>query len=265
MRRASVQWAIAVLLTLASAVWQRWSGPTYPAMGTALVGGQAIAFKLPRSNSIATRQLVRVAVADPAVAGAVEWRHYPTNETWRAVPMTRRGDALEAEIPPAPEPLMPMAGKLEYRVRLTSGAARATFPTPPAVTRFKRDVPAWVLVPHVAAMFFGMLFSARSAVAAILGGSTRLWGFLAVALLLVGGFVLGPIVQKLAFGAFWTGVPWGYDLTDNKTLIAGAAWILAAARMRGGRQARLAVVAATVVTLGVFAIPHSVWGSEAKW
>jgi hypothetical protein len=77
--------------------------------------------------------------------------------------------------------------------------------------------------------------------------------------------VLGPIVQKLAFGAYWTGIPWGYDLTDNKMLIAGVAWILAAVQLRGGRQARVAVVVATIVTMVVFAIPHSVWGSEAKW
>ena len=86
-----------------------------------------------------------------------------------------------------------------------------------------------------------------------------------MALLVFGGFVLGPIVQKLAFGAYWTGIPWGYDLTDNKMLIGGVAWILAAVQLRGGRQARVAVVVATIVTMVVFAIPHSVWGSEAKW
>jgi hypothetical protein len=160
---------------------------------------------------------------------------------------------------------MPMAGKLEYRVRLSSGGEQVVFPRLSAVTRFKGDVPLWILIPHVAVMFFGMLFSTRAAVAALFGGSTRLWGLLTVALLLFGGFVLGPIVQKLAFGAYWTGIPWGYDLTDNKTLIAAAAWILAALQMRGGRQARVAVVLATIVTMTVFAIPHSVWGSEAKW
>jgi hypothetical protein len=35
--------------------------------------------------------------------------------------------------------------------------------------------------------------------------------------------------------------------------------------MRGKRQARVAVVMAALVTLVVFAIPHSVWGSEARW
>ncbi|MHB1096608.1 MAG: hypothetical protein ACYC3F_10610 [Gemmatimonadaceae bacterium] len=43
------------------------------------------------------------------------------------------------------------------------------------------------------------------------------------------------------------------------------AWILAALRLRGGRQAKVAVVVATIVTMVVIAIPHSMWGSQAKW
>jgi hypothetical protein len=265
MRRPAVQWTIAVVLTLASAYWQRTTGPTYPARGHVTLGGQEIALRLARSNSINSRQPVTVTVADPAVSGVVEWRRYPSGDAWNTEPLQRRGDTLEAVLPPAPLPLMPAAGKLEYKVRLTRGPEQATFPQAPAVTRFKGDVPAWVLVPHVFAMFFGMLLSNRAAAAAIGGGDTRLWGLCTTALLVVGGFVLGPIVQKLAFGAYWTGIPFGYDLTDNKTLIAGVAWLFAAWRLRQGRPARLEVVAAAVATLVVFAIPHSVWGSEVKW
>ena len=265
MRKPSVQWTVAVVLTLVSAVWQRWSGPTYPAMGTVVVAGGSIAYKLPRTNSITSRMLVSVAVPNPAVSGAVEWRHFPTDEPWRTLPMTRRGDALATELPPAPEPLMPMAGKLEYRVRLSAGAEQAVIPALPAVTRFKGDVPVWILLPHVAAMFFGILFASRAALAAMFGGRTRLFGFLSMALLLFGGFILGPIVQKLAFGAYWTGIPWGYDLTDNKTLIAIVSWIPAVVQMRRKQDARLMIVVAAVVTMTVFAIPHSVWGSQAKW
>lgn len=265
MRRPWVQWTFAVVLTLVSALWQRWTGPTYPVRGSVRLAGEEIALRLERSHGVSSRQPVRVEAADPAVAGIVEWRRYPTSEAWRTLPMTRSGRTLSAAIPPDPFPLMPMAGKLEYRVRLSKDGQEVSFPAPAAVTRFKGDVPAWILVPHVAAMFFGMLFSTRAAMAAIFGGDTRTWGYLTAALLLVGGFLLGPIVQRLAFGAYWTGVPWGYDLTDNKTLISGAAWIVAALRLGGGRQARVAVVVATLVTMVVFVIPHSVWGSQVKW
>jgi len=265
MRKPSVQWTVAIVLTIASALWQRMSGPTYPVKGTASLAGQEIALRLERSYSITGRQPVTVTVADSAVTGTVEWRRFPTNDPWATLPMVRQGDRLETAIPPAPEPLMPMAGKLEYRVTLAKGDERASFPDKPAITRFKGDVPAGILIPHVAAMFFGMLFATRAAMAAIFGGDTRTPGLLAFALLIFGGLVLGPAVQKLAFGAYWTGVPFGYDLTDNKTLIAAVAWAFAVIQLRGGRSARVAVVLAAVITMVVFAIPHSVWGSQAKW
>lgn len=265
MRRPAVQWIVAVLLTLLSAVWQRMTGPTYPVRGSLNLSGTEIALRLERSHSISGRQPVMVRVPDPAVTGAVEWRRYRADDAWRLEPLTRSGDVLQAVLPPEPTPLMPPAGKLEYRVRLSRADARAVFPEPAAVTRFKGDVPAAILVPHILAMFFGMLVSTRSALAAIFGGNSRTWGLVTVALLVSGGFVLGPIVQKYAFGAYWTGIPWGWDLTDNKTLFAGAAWLLAAWRMRTGREDRAGVIAAALVTLVIFAIPHSVWGSEAKW
>jgi cytochrome bd-type quinol oxidase subunit 2 len=81
-------------------------------------------------------------------------------------------------------------------------------------------------------------------------------------MLFLGGLVLGPIVQKHAFGAYWTGVPFGFDLTDNKTLIAFAVWLIAVLLVRKTRLDRVAVFVAGLVTLVVFAIPHSVHGSE---
>ena len=265
MKRPAVQWAIAILVTLASAYWQRVSGPTYPIRGAVQVGAMTVPLKLERSHENIERQPVKVAVSDRAVSGAVEWRRFPSGDAWQSEPFTRRADVLEAFIPPEPQPLMPAAGKLEYRVHLAKGGDRVAFPERPAVTRFKGPVSPWILIPHVAAMFFGMLFSTRTAMAALFGGNTRRWGLATVLLLVVGGFVLGPIVQKYAFGAYWTGIPWGWDLTDNKTLFAGAAWLAAAWQMRRDREGRATAVVAAIITLAVFAIPHSVWGSEVKW
>jgi hypothetical protein len=73
-------------------------------------------------------------------------------------------------------------------------------------------------------------------------------------------------MQKQAFGNYWTGIPFGFDLTDNKTLIALAAWVFAAWQVGTKKTAaRWAVLGAALVTLAVFAIPHSVWGSEINW
>jgi hypothetical protein len=110
-----------------------------------------------------------------------------------------------------------------------------------------------------------MLFSSKALFAGLAGTETRHavnWTFW---LIVVGGFVLGPAVQRQAFNEWWAGVPYGWDLTDNKTLIAGVAWLWAWWRTRGRRADRLSVLAAAVVTLGVFAIPHSTWGSQIDW
>jgi hypothetical protein len=91
-----------------------------------------------------------------------------------------------------------------------------------------------------------------------------------ISLLFVGGLVLGPLVQKYAFGEYWTGIPYGTDLTDNKTLIAFVFWLIAVVAVwnrslhHSHPWRRWFVVAASVVMLAVFVIPHSMWGSELK-
>ncbi|MBI4915264.1 MAG: hypothetical protein HY825_05400 [Acidobacteria bacterium] len=255
------RWTLAVVVALASAVWQRTSGPTYPVRGRVQLGGQEIGLRLTRSHGGGGDQAVRVAVADSKVTGEVAWRRFPTRDAWQVMPIAREDDGLGAALPHQPP-----AGKLEYQVRLRRGEETVQFPPRPAVTRFKGDVSPAVLIPHIFAMFAGMLFSNRAGLEAWYRGPSlhrQVW--ITVVLLGIGGFILGPAVQKAAFGAWWTGVPFGWDLTDNKTLIAGLAWAFALWRMRGGRAARGAVVAAALATLVVFAIPHSVWGSEIDW
>jgi len=77
--------------------------------------------------------------------------------------------------------------------------------------------------------------------------------------------IFGPIVQKYAFDAYWTGVPFGFDLTDNKTLIAFIAWIVASVMVFKSKKPAYWVLGAAVVTLIVFLIPHSVLGSELDY
>ena len=130
-------------------------------------------------------------------------------------------------------PKQPAAGKLEYQVRLMRGEERVLLPAQPAVTRFKGAVSPYVLIPHVLAMFLGMLWATRAGLGAVSKEPTRTRTFITLALLLAGGVVLGPIMQHQAFGAWWTGVPFGFDLTDNKTLIADCR-----VDRRGGADAR---------------------------
>jgi hypothetical protein len=257
-----VLWVAAVLITLASAVFQRTTGPTYPARGHVTLGNEEIRMRLLRTHGGPGDMPVTVTVPDQSVQGEVAWRRFPTQDPWQQIPLARNGDRLEAALPH-----QPVAGKLEYQVHLRRGRDAVVFPPRPAITRYRNDVPLYVLLPHIAAMFFSMLFSTVAGLSALgrwvpqSHREARING----ALLFVGGFLLGPLMQYIAFGAWWTGIPFGWDLTDNKTLFAAAAWAIALWRMRGGRAARTEIAAAALVTLVIFAIPHSVWGSEFKW
>ncbi|HMM36993.1 MAG TPA: hypothetical protein PKA62_19990 [Thermoanaerobaculia bacterium] len=254
-------WLLALLLTLSSAVFQRLTGPTHPVRGTVTLGGTEVRLRLLRSHGGDGDQPVVVKVADRAVSGSVAWRRYPTSDPFAVLPMVREGETLRAALPHQPP-----AGKLEYQVRLARGGETALFPERPAITRFKGAVSPVVLVPHIVAMFGGMLVANAAGLLA-LRGEKRLLGvsLAALALLALGGLLLGPLVQKAAFGAYWTGWPFGTDLTDNKTAVAVLAWGVAALRARGGRGARAAVVVAALVTLAVFLVPHSAWGSQIDW
>ena len=83
--------------------------------------------------------------------------------------------------------------------------------------------------------------------------------------LIIGGFILGPIIQHYAFGAFWTGFPFGHDLTDNKVLIAFIFWLAALVAVFKSKRPLRYVVIASVVTFIVFLIPHSLLGSELDY
>jgi hypothetical protein len=84
--------------------------------------------------------------------------------------------------------------------------------------------------------------------------------------LTLGGLLLGPLTQGYAFGALWTGVPFGWDLTDNKTLVMWIGWAAAAVALRRGRPAsRALVVLAAGLMLAVYVIPHSVKGSQLDY
>ena len=134
------------------------------------------------------------------------------------------------------------------------------------VTRFRGEVPGYILVPHIFVMFLTMLLSTTAGLEALMKGMRAyrlaIWTTI---LLFIGGMILGPIVQKFAFDAYWTGFPWGNDLTDNKTLIALIFWVLAVWRARPDGKGRGWIIAAAIVLLIIYSIPHSLMGSEYNY
>jgi len=262
MKRSLVAWLAAFVITAASAYFQRVTGPTYPVSGSCAIGDTVIGFTFERSHSSSSHAIVRLAVPDTLVAGQLVWRRFGTDDPWTREELVREGTGLTGTLP-----AQPPAGKIEYRVMLRRGEESAVLPADaPVVVRFKGDVPPAVLVSHIALMFAGMLFSTRAGLT-LLTREERTGFLIAMTILCLGagGLVLGPVVQKYAFGAFWTGWPFGTDLTDNKTVAALAAWTAAALMRRRVRHPRLWAAAAAVITLAVYMIPHSLFGSQLDY
>jgi len=238
-------WLLALLVTLSSAVYQRLTGPTRPARGTVALGGAEVKLRLLRSWAGEGDLAVRVAAPDPRVTGSVAWRRYPTNDTFSILPMAREGETLTAALPHQPP-----AGKVEYQVRLEREGASVLFPERPAIARFKGAVSNVVIVPHVFAMFTGMLVANAAGFLALRGEKNLLRICLVVvALLSIGGLFLGPLVQKQAFGAYWTGWPFGTDLTFGADLLPVAFLSLAGIGILSSLLANIPVVAAALVMI----------------
>ncbi|NIS65155.1 MAG: hypothetical protein GTO05_08360 [Gemmatimonadales bacterium] len=265
-----VLWIVAAALMLGAAAFQRLTGPTVSVRGTFEVSGAAYRYRLPRSGWSYEDRRVTIPSPDPETHGALYYKRYRTDDSLTAVPLERDGHTLTASLP-----RQPAAGKLEYLVVLDGPDGPVGLPGDDAtvVIRFKDDVPLVVLLPHVFFMFFmffAVLFGLRAGLSALLQPATmprHAWA--ALALMTVGGMMLGPVVQKLAFGAFWTGFPFGYDLTDNKTLLMWVVWVLACGLLLVRRvsegQRRGAVLVATIVMTVVYLIPHSLRGSELDY
>lgn len=247
------------------AVFQRMTGPSYPMRGEArLSENESIRYRLPRSDE--GRGKLDVSIPEPSggAQAVLEWRRYPTDEAFQSLEMAPNDDGRVL----ATIPRQPPAGKVEYRILVHGEGTPTGIPAAESVVaRFRGDVPAWVLIPHILAMFTSMLVSTRALFEVLRPGKPGARGLVltSMALLVTGGLVLGPIVQKFAFGAFWTGWPFGHDLTDNKTLIAFLAWLPATVVAARNLRTRAAVIIGWIVMMGIFLIPHSMRGSEYDW
>ncbi|MFH1891787.1 MAG: hypothetical protein ABIK83_03795 [Candidatus Zixiibacteriota bacterium] len=243
-------------------MYQRLTGPTRPVRGSVEVGQIDVRYKLLRTHNSTDDAIMSITVADPGISGELLYRRYKSHDDWSAVPLGRDGDDLVVVIPQQPP-----AGKVVYQVSLIDGdGTRYPLTDEPVIIRFKGPVPLYVLMLHVAFMFSAILLSTRTGLEAVAGGKRCYsFTFVTVVLLFIGGLILGPIVQKYAFGAYWTGWPFGHDLTDTKTAFAMLFWVVALWRSRSVGKGRVWIVIAAVVTLAIYIIPHSAFGSELDY
>jgi hypothetical protein len=251
-------WILAVLVTLLASYYQKKSGPTYPLNIKSIPGDSSYTMKLRRSATIGADDNVEIPVSELFDSVVLVYSKYPGNFVEDSVIMTKQSDFYCTNLPDQPP-----AGKLRYYVvLLKNGKTFWSSENTPAIIRFKGKVPLGVLIPHVIAMLLAMLFS-MSVLFMIFfkKGNYKRMTYLTMIFLFVGGFILGPLMQKFAFGEFWTGWPVGADFTDNKTLIVFVAWIIALL-LNIRKDRKWILVIASLGMLIIFTIPHSFGGSE---
>jgi hypothetical protein len=250
-------WILAIIFSVAAAYYTRKTGPTKPVSGTATIATQQINYKLIRSYNQPQDAPVKIWAEDKGITGFFIYKRTPSHDEWQEAELTRDGEFLIAYLPQQPP-----AGKVMYQITLQKDEHQVEVTPTPIILRFRGDVPAWAMIPHIVLMFATMLLAIRAGFAALFKHKTYKLTLWTLITLVLGGLVFGPIVQKFAFGAYWTGWPFGTDLTDNKTAIAALFWLFAMYKVFRNNNHRGWVIAATVVLLMVFLIPHSMMGSE---
>lgn len=258
--RKSLIWIISILVTIGAAVFQRQTGPTHPQIYRLKDVNSNTRIHLPNSHSGNSDCEIKIFDPDNRLNGFVIYRRYPTDEPFDTIIMQSKGEHLTGHLPSQPP-----AGKLEYSVFIKTTNKVIRINDQPVIVRFKGNVPGYVLIPHILIIFAAMLFSTVTGFfAAFKYPAYRAFGWITLVLIVAGGLILGPIIQKYAFGDFWTGIPFGKDLTDNKILLAFVLWLIAmAANVK--KQRPWLTILASIVYLAINLIPHSLLGSELDY
>ncbi len=261
MKRSLIIWLIALILTLLLAAFQRMTGPTYPVSGTVEFYNEIVEYEFDRNHSGEGDHTVQLKNDDPGLQAELFWKRYKTKDEWTRVKMIRKENMITANLPHQPK-----AGKLLYKVKLINQSVSIVIPEKPVVIRFKGAVPLYILIPHIFFIFGAMLLSTRTGLE-IFNKEPKFKNltFVTILFLFIGGGILGPIAQYYAFDAYWTGFPVGYDLTDNKILIAIIGWIIAAVMINKSPNPKRWIAFASILLFSVFLIPHSVLGSELDY
>ena len=249
--KKSVYWLLAIVITLVLSIYQRMTGPTYPKKVTVELNGECYQVKLPRSG-VQHDEIITLKLEE-TVPVILHYRRYPTTNDYTTVDFVWKDSIWQAALP-----VQPVAGKLQYYITV---GGKDYLKDEPIIIRFRNDVPAYILIPHILLMFAAMLFAVYTLLLVLTHKPYSRWLKITVITLFVGGFILGPLVQHAAFGPWWAGFPYGTDLTDNKTLISFLFFLVALATLKW-KYNKWVVCLAVLMMIAVFTIPHSAYGSE---
>ncbi|MEF3280868.1 MAG: hypothetical protein K6357_07895 [Elusimicrobiota bacterium] len=254
-------WIISISLSLIMAVFQRITGPTYPVSGSIDISGKKVKYKFPRSCTILKNECKPVFFGE-GIKGYVLYKRYKVDEPQKIAFFISDNKVSYALI----DDNFPKAGKIDYNVFIFKNGNYEKVNNDNIMLRFKGNVPPIILVLHIIFMFLFMIFSVYIFLENNFEKNMNSKVFyLNFAFLIIGGFILGPIVQFYAFDAFWSGFPLGYDLTDNKMLLVIFAWSYTLYCFVKGKSVKTAINIAFILTILTYLIPHSLLGSEYKY
>lgn len=246
------------LITLFLAIFQRATGPTYPVKSKFVYYDTLIKFKLWRSLEIPKTYNLTIP-SDFDVF--FYYKRYPSNDTFSIVKFQKKQDVQFLNLEG-----FPPSAKIVYFIEVKNkNIEYFSNKDNPLILRFKGAVPNYLLLLHVFFIFFAMFLSNYTLLKIVFNkNSIRLFTILTFVFFLIGGFILGPFVQKYAFGHYWTGFPYGKDLTDNKTLFVGLFWAMAVI-LNLKKERKFYIILASILTFLIFLIPHSLYGSQYNY
>jgi len=126
----------------------------------------------------------------------------------------------------------------------------------------------WALVVHVYLMFVAIFLFVHAlyyAFAVLFGidrtGAMLTTVYAGVITFFITGFPIGWMIEKQVLGNYWEGIPFGWDITDSKTLFIFVFWMIPVILRMRRRVSDYGfarwVIAASLFTIVMFLLPHS--------
>jgi hypothetical protein len=201
------------------------------------------------------------------------------------IPMSRAPN--QENVFTASLPHYPKATKAWYYIEAikttAAGEVRVTLPDDsqtdftPILLKYEGVVPLYVIIPHVLCNFAAIFFAALTLFSAIdvRRGKRTLkeaikYPLITFILMFLGFVPFGIGMNWFAFGVIWEAVPFGRDVTDNKSQIILLFWLATLILVKGtvlgkGENKNLVsergyftmVIVTMIVTIAMYAIPHS--------
>ena len=257
--KEAISWIIAVIITFSIMIFQFIQGMTYSSMTELNTGKQRVEFELRRTYSGKTDCPVILPIEDITVSGYLMYRIYPASDSMSRIDLKREGDLLVAKLPNQ----MPDSN-LAYQIFLEKAGSKIEVNDgKETIIKFLGDIPIALLFIYILMVFFALFYSNATGVYALAGIKAYKWmTYVTIIALVSVEFIIQPLMHKYALNRWWTGIPFNWDINENKILIALTVWVVVLFINR--KKARpIVVILASIVSILIFFIPYSrVPGSE---